>query len=93
MHAALLNNQAAIDYMQGKNQSAYKRLQKALDLLPLNEADDARVLYMKMLGVVCDALGRTEEANETWQQAYQISMTIYGSDHPLTQELDSYRKK
>lgn len=93
MHAALLNNQAAIDYMQGKNQSAYKRLQKALDLLPPNEADDARVLYMKMLGVVCDALGRTDEANETWQQAYQISMTIYGSDHPLTQELDSYRKK
>jgi tetratricopeptide (TPR) repeat protein len=53
LHAQLLNNQAAIDFYHDKLQSAYDRLKKALSILPPDEAENDKVVYLKSLGTIC----------------------------------------
>ena len=90
LHAQLLNNQSAIDFYHDKLQSAYDRLKKALSILPPDEAENDKVVYLKSLGAICYYMNRLDEARSVWQQAYDISLRIYGKEHPFTVELAGY---
>lgn len=87
LHAQLLNNQGAIYFTTRQFDGAYERFYKALQILPEGQAEGDRVTILSALGVVCYHQEKLDEARAFWSQAYDLSLRIYGADHPTTQEL------
>jgi len=87
VHADLLMNQAAIDVAQKNLESAYARLQKALTIIPQKGEEQDYIKLLSSLGTVAKKRGMYDEARSYWQQAYDLSLTFYGPEHPITLEL------
>ena len=87
VHSELLNNQAAIDANQGRYEQAYKRLQKALQIVP-DDAEKQQLILQRSLGDVCTLLKRPEEAKLYRLQALEKARKLYGEDHPVTKALE-----
>jgi len=85
-HADLLNNMAAIDARQGKLDSAYERILRALEIVP-QDAESNLILLLRMKGDICALRKEPEEAREAWQQALDKALRLYGEDHPTVQAL------
>lgn len=85
-HAELLNNQAAIDAAQGRYDAAYQRLLRAQEVVP-SDAEQELIMVLHSLGDVSELRGQIEDAHRYWQQAYENALTVYGADHPVTDEL------
>ena len=85
-HAELLNNQAAIDARQGHYDEAYRRLTKALEIVP-KDAEYNQVVLLTSMGDICELRQQMDEAKHYWQQALDLSVKLYGEDHPTTKAL------
>ena len=86
IHSELLNNQAAIDAHLGHYEEAYRRLVKALQIVP-DDAEKQQMILQRTMGDVCSLRQQPEEAKRYWQMALDKAIHLYGEDHPTVTAL------
>lgn len=86
IHSELLNNQASIDANQGNFESAFARLNKALNIVP-KDAERLQITLLCTMGDVYLMSKKMDEARSSWRQALEKAQRVYGEDHPITKEL------
>ena len=74
-HADLLNNQAVIDVAQGRLESAYDRMTKALAIVP-DDADQTRLILYRTMKAVCERNHKTDEAHEYARLADELARKL-----------------
>jgi len=74
-HADLLNNQAVIDVAQGRLESAYDRMAKALAIVP-DDADHTRLILYRTMKAVCERNHKTDEAHEYARLADELARKL-----------------
>ena len=74
-HADLLNNQAVIDVAQGRLESAYNRMTRALAIVP-DDADHTRLILYRTMKAVCELSHKTDEAHEYARLADELARKL-----------------